>query len=213
MCQMPDDLTRRATDGLVVKSFVGFEIKDADKGEIEAIIATLEVVDKDEDVIMSDAIKDASKVAMSSYGHDVVFGDTPVGKGKLFVEGNKAVFKGRIFLATQKGRETFEVLKEMGADQQWSFGFRILGSEVPEEKWKKAGARRILTKLDCYEVSPVMVGAGVGTHTVGVKAADVPAPEPDPAIEAARLETERKQKELQAINVHVDRLFKMAAKR
>lgn len=197
---MKDD----ATVGL--KSFAGVVIKDADKGEIEAVVATLEVVDKDEDVIMADAIKEASKVTMSSYGHDVIFGDTPVGKGKLFVIDNELVFKGRMFLAATRGRDTFEVLKEMGPDQQWSFGFRILGAEVPDEAWRKRGARRILTKLDCFEVSPVIIGAGVGTRTTAIK--EEKPIIPDPAVEAARIETERKEKESVAINAHLDRRFR-----
>jgi hypothetical protein len=154
---------------LTLKSFCAFEIKDVNKGDVEAIIATLGVVDKDEDIIRRDAIPDGSKVLMSSYGHDAVFGARPVGKGRLFTEGNKAVFKGRIFLGTADGKDTFEVLKEMGGDQEWSFGFRVLGAEVPGDDEKKLGARRILTKLDAFEVSPVIVGAGVGTRTVGVK--------------------------------------------
>lgn len=194
-------------DKMVCKSFEGVEIKDAEKGEIEAIIATLNVVDKDEDVILPDAVTDGSKVSMSSYGHDVVFGDTPVGKGKLFVQSNKLVFRGKTFLTTSKGKDTFEVLKEMGADQQWSFGFRILGAEVPDEKWKKLGARRILTKLDCFEVSPVIIGAGVGTRTVATKAKEEDAP-PDLAIEAARVKAEGEARDLAAINARADRRFK-----
>src|SRR5438034_8576338 len=98
---------------VVTKAFEGFEIKDADKGEIEARIATLLVKDKDDDWISGGAIPNAAKVAMSSYGHDIVMGDNlPVGKGKIYVEDNKAIFKGRVFLNTQRGRDTFEVLKE-----------------------------------------------------------------------------------------------------
>lgn len=200
------------SDTLALKSFCTFEIKDAEKGEVEAIIATLGVVDKDEDIIRHDAIPDGAKVSMSSYGHDAVFGARPVGKGKLFVDGAKLVFKGRVFLGTTDGRDTFEVLKEMGGDQEWSFGFRILGAEVPSEDERKQGARRILTKLDCFEVSPVIVGAGVGTRTLGVK--EAPAP-PDPAIEAARLEAERVEAERvaaltkqRAIDDDADRRFR-----
>jgi hypothetical protein len=76
-----------------------------------------------------------------------------------------------VFLATTDGRDTFECLKEMGSDQEWSFGFRILGAEVPSDDERKQGARRILTKLDAFEVSPVIVGAGVGTRTTAVKGA------------------------------------------
>jgi hypothetical protein len=157
------------------KSLESLEIKNESTGEVEAIIATLEVVDKDFEVITKDAIPSGSKVTMSSYGHDIVGGlmgggTLPVGRGKVFVEDNKAIFRGKIFVTTDRGRDTLEVLKEMGADQQWSFGFRVIGSEVPDEKWSKRGAQRILTKLDVFEVSPVVIGAGIGTRTVAAKA-------------------------------------------
>lgn len=193
---------------LEIKELVSMEVKDEAQGLIEAVVATLGVVDKDLDVIVEGAIPDGSKVKMSSYGHDVMYGSTPVGKGALVVVGNKAVFKGRMFLTTARGRETFDVLKEMGADQQWSFGFRIVGSEVPSDEWQKRGARRMLTKLEAFEVSPVVIGAGVGTRTTAVKAADAPPPPPDPTIEAARLDAEAKALELAAINARADRFFK-----
>lgn len=209
----------RASDEIAIKSFCSFEIKDAEKGEVEAIIATLGVVDKDEDIIRADAVANGSKVSMSSYGHDAVFGARPVGKGTVHTVGNKLVFKGRMFLATSDGRDTFECLKEMGEDQEWSFGFRILGAEVPSDEERKMGARRILTKLDAFEVSPVIIGAGVGTRTTAVKAAPVaPAPEVDPAIEAKRLADEQAQEiemqrleEKAKLDAMADRLFKRAA--
>ena len=205
-------IPERATDGATeIKSFCTFEIKDAEKGEVEAIVATLGVVDKDEDIITKDAIADGSKVLMSAYGHDAVFGARPAGKGKLHIEGNRVVFKGRVFLSTTDGRDTFECLKEMGADQEWSFGFRILGAEVPTDEQRKQGARRILTKLNAFEVSPVIVGAGVGTRTTGVKAAE---PAPDPAIEAKRPADEQAAaRELAAINARADRAFARGIRR
>jgi hypothetical protein len=162
------------TTGLRAKSFEGFEIKNGITGEVEAVIATLNVVDHDAEVIWPGAIKDGSKVKMSSYGHDIVGslfggGAMPVGKGAITVEGNRAVFRGRVFQSTERGRETFSVLKEMGRDQEWSFGFRILESQPPDEDWLKRGAERILTKLEVFEVSPVLLGAGVGTTTLSAK--------------------------------------------
>jgi prohead serine protease len=219
-------IPERVTDDTVVtKSFCAFEIKDAEKGEVEAIVATLDVVDRDEDIIRADAIPDGVKVLMSSYGHDAVYGARPAGKGKLYIEANKVVFKGRVFLTTSDGRDTFECLKEMGSDQEWSFGFRIMGAEVPSEDERKRGARRILTKLDAFEVSPVIVGAGVGTRTIGAKAAEVVPPlvvaapveivPPDPEIEAKRLadekaESDRRIAELKeaAVNHDGDRRFR-----
>jgi prohead serine protease len=175
------------TDSTIHTKSVALELKDEATGEVEAVVATLNVVDRDREVITTDAIKSGSKVAMSSYGHNIVgfFGSSmpPVGKGKLFIEGEKAVFRGKLFLKTERGRETLEVLKEMGKDQEWSFGFQVLGSEVPDEKWRKQGAMAILTKLDAFEVSPVIRGAGIGTHTVSAKEGDpaTPPAEPPPA--------------------------------
>lgn len=185
----------KAAIDLEVKGVGVLEIKDAEKGEVEAIIATLGVVDRDGDVIHESAIKSGSKVKMSAYGHDAVWGETPVGKGQIVIDGNKAIFKGKLFLSTARGRETFGVLKEMGADQEWSFGFAVKGHEVPDDDWKKKGAYRILTKLEPFEVSPVMRGAGVGTHTVGVKEdkpADQPVPTPEEVEAKARAEAEAK---------------------
>lgn len=163
-----------------LKALGPFEIKNEETGDVEAIIATLNVVDKDFEVITDGAIKDGSKVKLSAYGHDAMWGETPVGKGALHIEDDKVVFKGKFFLTTQRGTEAFRTLKEMGREQEWSFGFRVLKSEDPGDEWRAKGARRILTKLDAFEVSPVIVGAGVGTHTVVVKEAE------DPAVAAAR---------------------------
>lgn len=203
---------------LVIKHFRGFEIKDAEKGEVEAMVSTLDVVDKDGDIIRSGAQGKTAKVAMSSWGHDAMYGNRPAGKGKLIAEGNTLKFVGRVFLNTSDGRDTFEVLKEMGEDQEWSFGFRVLGSEVPSESERKAGAVRVITKIDAFEVSPVLVGAGVGTHTMSVKSGEPPKPDaqadgaadPDESDEVkalaatvlaevtARIEAERKAKEDEA---------------
>jgi hypothetical protein len=186
----------------VVKHFSGFEIKDEAKGEVEAIIATLGVVDRDEDIIRHDAIKDGAKVRMSSWGHDAMYGARPVGKGTLHVEKNQLKFKGRIFINTTDGRETFEVLKELGGETEWSFGFRIVGSEVPDDDERGKGARRILTKLDAFEVSPVMIGAGVGTRTVGLKekVEDEPKAEEPKAEDAEAVEVKaREEAEAKAV--------------
>ncbi len=171
-----------------MKTISFIEVKDADKGEVEADFATLGVVDHEGDIIRAGAIKSGTKVIMSSYGHDAAYGNRPAGKGKVFIEGDKARFKGNVFMSTTQGRETFEVLKAMGPDQEWSFGFRVMGSEIPSEAERKQGALRVLTKLDTFEVSPVMQGAGINTRTVSAKNAD-PAtpiladPVPDPIVE------------------------------
>lgn len=156
---------------MATKSFRGFAIKDADKGEVEAVVATLGVIDRDGDIIRNGSLKGTASVTMSAWGHDAMYGAVPAGKGKLREEKNALVFSGRAFLSTTGGKETFEVLKEMGEDQEWSFGFRVTGWEAPSDEEKKAGAWRVITKMDAFEVSPVIVGAGLNTRTLAVKSA------------------------------------------
>lgn len=159
------------SETMATKSFRGFAIKDADKGEVEAVVATLGVIDRDGDIIRKGSLAGPASVTMSAWGHDAMYGAVPAGKGKLREEKNALVFSGRAFLSTAGGKETFEVLKEMGEDQEWSFGFRVTGWEAPSEEEKKAGAWRVITKMDAFEVSPVIVGAGLNTRTLAVKSA------------------------------------------
>jgi hypothetical protein len=174
---MPQDAVE-----LEVKFLDSFEIKDEEKGEIEAVVVTLNTVDRDHDIILPGAIPDGAKVKLSDYGHSVAFGSPPVGKGVLRTKGHKVVFLGHYFMTTERGAEAFRTIKEIGSDdQEWSFGFTVNGAEMPEEEDRKKGAWRILTKLDSFEVSPVIRGAGIGTRTVLVKAAGAnPPPEPPP---------------------------------
>lgn len=166
-----------------------FEIKDEATGEIEAIIATFGVIDRDGDIVQKGSIPEGSVVAISEYGHSAVFGEAPVGKGVVVIDGNKAIVKGQLFMDMPEAKKTLSVLKGMGKDQQWSWGFRVLGSEVPSEDQRKQGAYRIITKTETFEASPVLRGAGIGTRTLSAKseapAEEPPTPAPAPAPAAA----------------------------
>lgn len=170
---------------LAMKSFGTLEIKDASKGEVEAIIATLNVVDRDHEVILPGAIPDGTPVKLSAYGHDAMFGSAPVGKGALFTKGDKVHFKGSFFLETTRGAEAFATAKAIGADQEWSFGFRVLEAMNATEEWAKQGAFRLLKSLQAFEVSPVIIGAGLGTATLALKAASGGTPDPEADAKAA----------------------------
>jgi len=168
---------------LETKHLPEWEIKDADRGEVRAIIARLNVVDRDGDVTLPGAIPDGTKVKFSAYGHSAVKdGARPVGRGVVSTVGETVVVDGKFFMSTIEGRETFLTLREMGPDQEWSYGYEVdeMGTLTPE--LKASGARRVLAKVHAIEVSPVLVGAGIGTGTVGIKeekAPDPPTPTPE----------------------------------
>lgn len=180
--------------GVQLKAFGAFEVKDAAKGEVEAVIATLNVVDKDRDVILPGAVADGAKVKISWYGHDAVFGEMPVGKGHLETRGDRLILKGRYFLTTARGADAFATLKELGEDQQWSFGFHVTERRDPPEEWLAQGAKQMLAKLAPFEVSPVMIGAGIGTQTLAMKGQDPPAPDPAAEEMAAQVAAEARAK-------------------
>lgn len=163
-------------DDVVIKSFGALEVKDAEQGEVTAIVATLNVMDKDGDVILSGALPaGGAKVKMSGYGHDLalVRGTAPAGKGVITEEGQHLVLRGKFFLSTERGREAFNTVKELGPDSEWSFGFHpAVKTGLLTPALKSHGARRAIAAFRPMEASPVFIGAGVGTGTVAVKAAE-----------------------------------------
>jgi hypothetical protein len=144
------------------------EIKSADKGEVSAVFATFNVVDKDGDVTLPDAFIDGAEVVISAYQHQSWGGALPVGKGRIRTTKTEAILEGNFFMDTVAGRDTFTVVKNLGPRQQWSYS---LGN-VTAERGKFDGKDvQFLKSIHVDEVSPVLVGAGVNTRTLAAKAA------------------------------------------
>jgi hypothetical protein len=136
---------------------------DPDTASITAVIADLTAVDRDLDEYTPGAFAATGDVLISQWQHGSWHpGLLPVGKGRITEEGGLAVFRGA-FLQTQAARETFTTLRALAGLIQWSYGLDILEVGAPTQ----AGARRSLVRLAVHEVSPVLVGAGIGTRTVG----------------------------------------------
>jgi HK97 family phage prohead protease len=146
--------------------------KDAEDGqptgEIEAVFSVFGVRDHDGDVIMPNAIKDQSKVAIA-WGHDW---SKTVGKGQVHVDGQKATLKGKFFLDTQAGNEAYKTVRNMGADQEWSWGFIAQEMNDADPDMYNGRKTREITKVDIFEVSPVLRGANPMTETVAIKQAN-----------------------------------------
>lgn len=150
------------------KHFRHVEIKSADKGEVTAVFATFNVKDKDGDVTLPGAFEDGAEVVISSYQHTSWQGALPVGKGRIRTTKTEALVDAQFFMDTTAGRDTFQVIKELGPRQEWSYGFDTVDSERGKFQGEDAN---FLKSLKVHEVSPVLVGAGVNTRTLAVKAA------------------------------------------
>lgn len=142
-------------------------IKDASKGTFRAVFATFNVIDHDGDVTLPGAFTDGQKVRISAYNHaSWGKGMLPVGKGTIHQDEIEAWVDGEFFLSTGAGSDTYEVVKAMDDLQEWSYGFDVLDGHDGE---KDGQSVQFLVKLDVHEVSPVLLGAGLGTRTTAVK--------------------------------------------
>jgi HK97 family phage prohead protease len=168
------------------------ELKADASGEFRATIATLGVIDRDGDVIQPGAFKRGQAVKVAAWGHN--WDALPVGMGTLGADSTRAWVDGKFFLDTPQGLAHYQTVKALGPLQEWSFGFNV-------DKWSHGEHDgqdvRFIEGIDAFEVSPVMLGAGIGTGTDSiksamaelVKAADAP-PTPDPDQAEPELEAD-----------------------
>jgi HK97 family phage prohead protease len=142
------------------------EVKDQAKGLVSAVFSTFDTIDSDGDVTKAGAFSDGAEVVISAYGHESWKGRLPVGKGVIRAGANDAVLDGQFFMETTAGRETFEVVKQLGSLGQWSYGYDAVKYSFGEHDAMRV---RFLEELKVHEVSPVLVGAGVNTRTLSAK--------------------------------------------
>lgn len=143
------------------------ELKADDQtGSFRAVFATLNVIDLDGDVTTPGAFRDGQEVRIARWGHN--WFDLPVGKGVIHADEQQAWVDGQFFLDTTVGKDTYLTVKNLGQLQEWSYGFDVT-------KWSQGQFNgedvRFLEGLNVHEVSPVMLGAGIGTHTEAIKTA------------------------------------------
>lgn len=148
------------------KTITGFTVKSAEKGTVEAVFSTFNAIDKDGDVTLPGAIKDGAEVVISAYGHQSHYGALPVGKGTIKATETEATLQGKFFLNTTAGRDTFEVVKELGPLGEWSYSLHDVVSKAGEINGQRVN---FLESIFVKEVSPVLIGAGVNTRTLVAK--------------------------------------------
>lgn len=149
------------------KTFRGVEVKDADRGEVTAVFSTFNKIDSDGDVTLPGAFEDGTPVRISAYGHASWQGALPVGKGAIRATKSEAIFDGQFFLGTTQGKDTFEVVKQMGELQEWSYSVHPAKVSFGEFEGQRV---QFLEKLKGpHEVSPVLAGAGIDTRTLAIK--------------------------------------------
>ena len=150
------------------KSFTGIALKKDQPGTFVARIATLNIIDKDGDVTLPGAFPQGKTILISAYMHGSWMGALPVGKGVIRESGDEVLVDGEFNLNSASGKEHYETIKFAPDLQEWSYGFKILDDERDTE-FQGNHVWRILKKLDVFEASPVLRGAGMNTTTLAIK--------------------------------------------
>ena len=143
-----------------------------DAGAFSARIATLNVIDKDNDVTLKGAFEGSAPVRVSRGHHSSAErDDLPVGVATIQEVGDQVIAEGQLNLDTVGGRDLYDTLKfeaKNNVASEWSYGFTVEESEDGEQDDQKV---RFLRRLKAFEISPVMRGAGMDTATLAVKTA------------------------------------------
>lgn len=152
---------------------VRVQLKAERPGALKAVFATFDVVDNDGDVTRPGAFAVGAKVPIAGVGHNW---DTPtIGGGTVMADEKSAWIDGVLNLEMQSATEhwksiKFDVDQEINR-QEYSYAYDVLKghSARPDEIKRWPGAKRVLESLAVHEVSPVLLGAGIGTGTLLVK--------------------------------------------
>jgi hypothetical protein len=161
-----------------------FRLKDletSEAGSLTALFAPYLSVDRQKDVTLPGAFGD-QQVLISAYGHTSWDGALPVGKGRIYDGVAGGEFEGAFFLDTFSGLETYKTVKNVGDLQEFSYslpeieselrGLRELQREYPALRLNghdPTETVRVLKKIRVNEISPVLLGAGIGTRTISIK--------------------------------------------
>jgi hypothetical protein len=145
-----------------------FRIKSIDdaKGEVSAVIATLNVKDHDGDVTLKGAFGEQEAQIVPT--HD--WGSVPLGRAVISEKGDDVVAKMRFNLDIPDAQKWYSAIKfdfDAGKPlQEYSYGYEIKKSDKGEFKGERV---LFLKELRVIEVSPVLLGAGIDTGTLSVK--------------------------------------------
>lgn len=135
---------------------------DGAEGSVQSVFSTFDVLDRGGDIVLASAFTHGQELPMT-WSHDW---SMPVGKGVVLVDPTQAIFDGQFFMDTAAGQEAYKTVRALGNLQQWSWGFHVTDAAFEQRDGEFI---RIIKSAEIFEVSPVLVGEGMNTHTLGIK--------------------------------------------
>ena len=161
------------TDKVEHKQFAPeLKLDSQGEGTFEAVFATLNVIDSDRDITELGAFG-RQDVILSQYNHgswDRGEKALPLGIGVIFERGEEAIVQGEFDMSDEAAVKTYKKMKyltEKGRTQEFSYSLPEIDYEIRDVDGECV---RILKKIRVNEVSPVLMGAGVNTRILDIKA-------------------------------------------
>ena len=150
-----------------------FKVLDDEKGTFEAYVSIFNNVDYADEVIVKGAFKESllRKMPKIAWSHNW---DQIIGKVLTAIEDERGLkIKGQLVLSVQKAKEAYDLMKA-GATNEFSIGYCIQEASYEQRGDKQV---RVLSKLDLYEISPVLSGCNPDTELISIKSKTEEKPE------------------------------------
>lgn len=174
------------------KQFLPESFKSKGEGTARFVIATTEVVDSHGDVLVPGAIGDQVATLLPAHRWDAL----PLGKARIS-EQDDLVIADVQFNPTPQGQAWHDAIKwdfdNPPAVQQYSWGYDATRSRPGKLNGEKV---RFLEVVKIHEVSPVLIGASIGTHTSMIKGRECLSPAQVAVLRAAQREVDHHETEL-----------------
>ena len=146
---------------------------DEDNGKIMGYFSTYdEEADSYGDIVAPGAFTDTIKARQETghpfplcFNHDF---NMVIGKVDEIEDTDKGPLITASFFNTEKAQEVREMVKS-GAVYQFSFAYDIVEAQAPTDEQKAKGIAQVLTKLDLFEVSVVVVPANQNAVVTDIK--------------------------------------------
>jgi hypothetical protein len=133
-------------------------------GGAKVILAHLETVDRDRDILDRGSMRPAAHVVLSAWNHSALHGgEEPVGFARRVREEGDKITAEIVFFDTPEGRRCCEKVQREAPD--FSFGLRNIETRPLTDDERRRGALRAIRRFELYEVSPVVKGASVASGT------------------------------------------------
>ena len=131
---------------------------DGEQGRVSAVVAQLETPDSRNRVIHAGAV-DTQDVLVSDWDHSALFNRAPVGTGRIWEDGDVLRAELQYDMERETGRDSFQLVKSIGALGHWSIGYEEVDMEVKNDQTH-------FWAVHMLEVSPTGWPASEGTYTV-----------------------------------------------